>query len=303
MVSRKRGLGKGISALMGSMPYSSDTLEADKKQSEVTLPVPESEYRQVPIEFLRPGAYQPRRTMAPDALDDLAQSIKSQGVMQPLIVRAVSDGAGYEIIAGERRWRASQIAGLQQVPCVIRDVSDEAALALAIIENIQREDLSPMEQAIGLQRLKTEFDLTHQQIADAVGRSRTSITNLLRLLHLHDSVKQMLDVGDLEIGHAKCLIALDPDIQVYLAKQVIDEGMSVRATEVFVKKYLASMERAVKGSLESDHKVDPDINLLQNMLAEKMGASVKIHHRPSGKGRLVINYTTLDELEGIVSHF
>ncbi len=312
-MSRKRGLGKGISALMsggasveeiirpGRIPGSQSGAD-NNSQAPVdnASRIIDSEYKKLPIEFLQPGAYQPRRSIAPEALEDLSNSIRAQGVMQPLVVRPVGESK-YEIIAGERRWRASQLAGLEQVPCVIRQVSDEAALALAIIENIQREDLSAMEQAIGLQRLKTEFDLTHQQIADAVGRSRASITNLLRLLHLHESVKQMLDVGDLEIGHAKCLLPLEPEVQVQLAKQIIEEAMSVRTTEVFVKKFMENRDKPVSEK-EDKKTVNPDIRMLQDSLAQKVGASVKIHHASSGKGRLVIKYTSIDELEGILSH-
>ena len=314
-MSRKRGLGRGISALMGGGASVEDIIKPKVNMAQESSDAPEnaevdqstrvmdSEYRKLPIEFLQPGAYQPRRSIAPEALEDLSNSIRTQGVMQPLVVRPVGEPgeSKYEIIAGERRWRASQLAGLEQVPCVIRQVSDEAALALAIIENIQREDLSAMEQAIGLQRLKTEFDLTHQQIADAVGRSRASITNLLRLLHLHESVKQMLDVGDLEIGHAKCLLPLEPELQVQLAKQIIDEAMSVRTTEVFVKKFMENQckPEAQKAAKEA---MNPDIRVLQDSLAQRVGANVKIHHSSNGKGKLVIKYTSVDELEGILSH-
>jgi len=311
MVNRKRGLGKGISALIsGGNGNVSSVLDVERvktrlgsidsaQESEPSSQPVGADFRELPIEYLQPGVYQPRRSIAPDALEELTLSIKAQGVMQPLVVRSVGHSK-YEIIAGERRWRASQHAGLHHVPCIIRQVSDEAALALAIIENIQREDLSPLEQAVGLQRLKTEFDLTHQQIADAVGRSRASISNLLRLLNLHESVKQMLDVGDLEIGHAKCLLPLEPDTQVKLAKQIIDEGMSVRTTETFIRKFLETKDRPHIAKPELTH--NPDIALLQDSLAQKMGASVQIHHNNSGKGRLVIKYTTIDELEGILSH-
>lgn len=321
MAGRKRGLGKGISALIGGASLNEvtsssihrgsdnnviDSLENNTATVDCENVIKSSksdsqnEYRRLPVEFLQPGVYQPRRSIAPDALEELSKSIQAQGVMQPLVVRPIADGH-YEIIAGERRWRASQLAGLQDIPCVIRDVSDEAALALAIIENIQREDLSPMEQAVGLQRLKTEFDLTHQQIADAVGRSRASITNLLRLLNLHDSVKQMLDVGDLETGHAKCLLSLEPEIQVQLAKQIIEEGMSVRMAEAFVKKFSDNQNKPLPIKSLAD-KPNADINLLQEELAQKVGAAVKIHHSHNGKGRLVIKYTSVDELEGILSH-
>lgn len=305
MTARKRGLGKGISALLSgadvAQALSSDDLQVQERTtSSVSSFDAGGEYRRLPVEFLQPGAYQPRRSIAPDALEELAQSIRSQGVMQPLVVRPVGDSK-FEIIAGERRWRASQLAGLEDVPCVIRAVSDEAALALAIIENIQREDLSPLEQAVGLQRLKTEFDLTHQQIADAVGRSRASITNLLRLLNLHESVKQMLDVGDLEIGHAKCLLSLEPDLQVVLAKQIIDEDMSVRVTEAFVKRYIDAQNSPAKNS-SARQISNPDIDILQNSLAQKMGANVKIQHSTTGKGKLIIRYTSIDELEGILAH-
>jgi len=313
MVTRKRGLGKGISALIGgdmpsgvmnanpvSIALSEGSANESKDQPAPVIAAPNNEFKRIPVEMLQPGMYQPRRNIQSEALEELAQSIRSQGLMQPLVVRPLAEGK-FEIIAGERRWRASQLASLEKVPCIVREVSDEAALALSIIENIQREDLTPIEQAIGLQRLKTEFDLTHKQIAESVGRSRAAVTNLLRLLSLHESVKQMLETSELEMGHARCLLSLEPADQVMLAKQIAEKQLSVRQTENLVRRFVQLQE--LEESPENNASdTDPDILQLQSSLSGRVGAAVKIHHAASGKGRLVIKYTSVDELEGILAH-
>ena len=235
--------------------------------------------------------------MDPDALEELAQSIKQQGVMQPIVVREIADEK-YEIIAGERRWRASQIAGLDSIPVIIRDVPDEAAIAMALIENIQRENLNPVEEALAMQRLQTEFELTQSQVAEAVGKSRTTITNLLRLLSLTDNVKTMLEHGDIEMGHARALLSLNEQQQSEAARQIVGKGMSVRQTEALVRRIQALQERQAT----EPRKPDPDVKRLQEDLSEKIGAEVKIDYNAKGKGKLVIHYNSLDELDGVLSH-
>ena len=254
----------------------------------------QSELQKLPIEWLKPGKYQPRKDMSQDALDDLASSIRSQGVIQPIVVRQIGEQS-YEIIAGERRWRASQLAQLDVIPCIIKDVPDEAAVAIALIENIQREDLNAMEEAIALQRLLSEFELTHQQVADAVGKSRTSVTNLLRLNQLNDDVKLLLEHGDIEMGHARALLALDALQQSDTARIVAAKQMTVRDTENLVR-------RLLEPAPEATPKVkDPDVSSLEQRLSERFAAPVEINYNKKGKGNLVISYSSLDELEGILS--
>jgi ParB family chromosome partitioning protein len=239
--------------------------------------------------------------MRPESLEELADSIRAQGVVQPIVVRPApeaDDGARYEIIAGERRWRAAQLAGLQEIPAVIRDVPDEAAVAMALIENIQRENLNPLEEARALERLVTEFDMTHQQAAEAVGRSRTAVTNLLRLLDLSAEVKKLVEQRQLEMGHARALLALaDAGGQLSAARQVVSRGLSVRATERLVKRLLQPPRKA--GPAPSR---DPDIRRLESDLSERLGAKVTLQHGQAGKGRLVVTYNSLDELDGILAH-
>ena len=235
--------------------------------------------------------------MDPDALQELADSIKAQGVMQPIVVRQLADQQ-YEIIAGERRWRASQMAGLGEIPVVVKNVSDETAMALALIENIQREDLNPMEEAVGLARLLDEFGMTHQTVAQAVGKSRTTVTNLLRLNNLEPAVKTLLEHGDLDMGHARTLLALENAAQVDAARLVAGKGLSVRETEKLVKKLLAEP----KSPTSSEKSLDPNIRDLQDQLSQRLGAQVSIQDGGRGKGKLVIQYNTLDELDGILSH-
>jgi len=234
--------------------------------------------------------------MDPQALEELAHSIKSQGVMQPIVVRPIGNNR-FEIIAGERRWRASQQAGMDTIPAMVRDVPDEAAIAMALIENIQREDLNPVEEAIALQRLQQEFQLTQQQVADAVGKSRVSVANLLRLISLPEVIKTMLSHGDLEMGHARALLGLPDEQQVEGARHVVARGLTVRQTEALVRQWLSGKPEPVEQS-----KPDPDITRLEQRLAERLGSDVQIRHGQKGKGQLVIRYNSLDELQGVLAH-
>ena len=288
MSVKKRGLGRGLDALLTTKPVSDQQNGANLSSAQ------QSELQKLPIEWLKPGKYQPRKDMSQDALDDLASSIRSQGVIQPIVVRQIGEQS-YEIIAGERRWRASQLAQLDVIPCIIKDVPDEAAVAIALIENIQREDLNAMEEAIALQRLLSEFELTHQQVADAVGKSRTSVTNLLRLNQLNDDVKLLLEHGDIEMGHARALLALDALQQSDTARIVAAKQMTVRDTENLVR-------RLLEPAPEATPKVkDPDVSSLEQRLSERFAAPVEINYNKKGKGNLVISYSSLDELEGVLS--
>ena len=286
MAAKKRGLGeRGLGALLAG---SKVKLQTDATQ--------DGELRDLPVDLVQRGKYQPRRDMDPDALEELADSIRQQGVMQPIIVRPITEGR-YEIIAGERRWRATQIAGLDRVPSIIRDVADEAAIAMSLIENIQRENLNAMEEAIALQRLQQEFELTQQQVAEAVGKSRSTVTNLLRLIGLSSEVKIMLEHGDLEMGHGRAMLSLTPDLQLQTARQVEAKSLSVRQTEALVRRLQEENEHP-----KESKKVDPDIRRLQENLSEKIGANVDIKHSAKGKGKLIIQYSSLDELDGILDH-
>ena len=281
MVVKKRGLGRGLDALLTAA------------QPAESKPVAASELQKLAIEFLQPGKYQPRKDMSQQALEDLALSIRAQGVIQPIVVRKTQTDR-YEIIAGERRWRAAQLAQLAEVPCIVKDVPDEAAVAIALIENIQREDLNAMEEAVALERLLTEFDLTHQQVADAVGKSRTSITNLLRLNQLNDDVKLLLEHGDIEMGHARALLALEGEQQSETARQVASRQLTVRETESLVRR--VQQPPAPKTAV----KKDPDVQALENRLSDHFAAQVQIDYNRKGKGKLVIGYSSLDELEQIL---
>jgi ParB family chromosome partitioning protein len=279
MVTRKPRLGRGLDALLGSYePQASH-----------------EELKQLPIELLARGKYQPRTHMDKEALEELAASIKAQGVVQPIVVRPVNAG-NYEIIAGERRWRAAQLAGLATIPAVVRNIPDEAAIAIALIENIQRENLNPIEEAAALQRLSDEFGMTHQNVAEAVGRSRAAVTNLLRLLTLQPEVRELLERGQMDMGHARALLALDGPAQSKAARIVVDKGLSVRETEHLVNRLLEgpAKRRGARGT-------DPDIRALAQKLSERIGAKVRIQHTRRGKGRLVIEYGNLDELDGILT--
>ncbi|MDX1251642.1 MAG: ParB/RepB/Spo0J family partition protein [Gammaproteobacteria bacterium] len=287
MTTKKRGLGRGLNALLGA----SQAAMASEERSE--------ELRNLPVDLIQRGKYQPRVDMHPDSLEDLASSIRAQGVVQPIVVRPLAAPGRYEIIAGERRWRAAQLAGLQEIPAVVRDVPDQAAIAMALIENIQRENLNPIEEASALQRLIDEFALTHQQAAEAVGRSRAAVSNLLRLLELPGEVRRMLEHGDLEMGHARALLGLSGTIQGEAARQVVAKGLSVRETEQLVRRLLAGPP---SGKPAASKAVDPDIRRLQEDLAEKIGAKVDVQQGARGTGKLVIHYNSLDELDGILAH-
>ncbi len=287
MAVKKRGLGRGLDALLSSA--TANTLQEQAVQA------PASELQHLRLERVQRGKYQPRGDMDQASLEELAQSIKAQGVMQPIVVRLIAKNS-YEIIAGERRWRAAQLAGLEVIPALVRDVTDEAAIAMALIENIQREDLNPIEEAMALQRLQKEFELTQQEVANAVGKSRASVANLLRLINLPDEVKTLLAHGDLEMGHARALLGLPAEQQVEAARQVVARGFTVRQTEALVRNMLADTPAKEKPA------VDPDVQRLEQKLAERLGTQVKIKQGPKGKGQLVISYGTLEELQGVLAH-
>ncbi len=288
MAVKKRGLGRGLDALLGGTSVTSLEEQALKADSR--------EFQYLPLDLIQRGKYQPRRDMDPAALEELAQSIKAQGVMQPIVVRPIANGR-FEIIAGERRWRASQQAGLETIPAMVREVPDQAAIAMALIENIQREDLNPIEEAVALQRLQQEFQLTQQQVAEAVGKSRVTITNLLRLIALPEEIKTLLSHGDLEMGHARALLGLPAAQQVEGARHVVARGLTVRQTEALVRQWLNTKEQP-----PVEAKIDPDISRLEQRLAEKLGAAVQIKHGQKGRGQLVIKYSSLDELQGVLAH-
>ena len=288
MAVKKRGLGRGLDALLGSA-----TANTLPKQD--ATPVAASELQHLSLECIQRGKYQPRGDMDQTGLEELAQSIKAQGVMQPIVVRLIAKNQ-YEIIAGERRWRASKLAGLATIPALVRDVTDEAAIAMALIENIQREDLNPVEEAIALQRLQKEFELTQQEVADAVGKSRATIANLLRLIGLPEEVKTLLAHGDLEMGHARALLGLPAEQQVEAARHVVAKGFTVRQTEALVRNMQADKP------VEEKPVADPDVKRLEQKLAERLGTQVKIKHGQKGKGQLVISYGTLEELQGVLAH-
>ncbi|KAA0018694.1 ParB/RepB/Spo0J family partition protein [Salinicola corii] len=302
MTTRKRPLGRGLDALIGSSARRRDSLspEAGSEKPSPAQAPPEFDAAQerlerLPLRQLTRGKYQPRRDIQPEALEELADSIRAQGVMQPIVVRQIG-AERYEIIAGERRWRASQLAELETIPAVIREVSDEVALALALIENIQRENLNPVEESMALKRLLDEFELTQQQVADAVGRSRAQVANLLRLLALDPQVLTLLERGDLDMGHARALLSLPAAKQRHAAHEVVARELTVRQTEALVK-------QIASGQTKADAKKPPaDVGRLENRLADLLGAPVKIHHNSSGKGRVTIRYTSLDELDGILGH-
>ncbi|MFO7551236.1 MAG: ParB/RepB/Spo0J family partition protein [Haliea sp.] len=291
MSARKKGLGRGLDALLGAATASQAPGAVPEGSAEQQI------LKEIPVDLIQRGKYQPRRDIDPESLQELAESIRAQGIMQPIVVRPISDRK-YEIIAGERRWRAAQLAGLDQVPAVIRDVSDESAIAMALIENIQREDLNPIEEAVSLQRLQQEFDLTQQEVADAVGKSRSTIANLLRLMSLQDDVRLLLERGDLEMGHARALLALDGMQQSQAARTVVGKGMSVRQTEALVR----NLQERQEASAPAPAQLDPNIRQLQDDLSQKLGARVQIQHTAKGKGKLVLSYNSLDELDGILGH-
>lgn len=278
-MAKLKGLGRGLDALLGG----------DEPVANVTGTQSDTQ-RELSVDRLQPGKYQPRTRMDQDTLKELAESIKTQGVIQPILVRSVADGK-FEIIAGERRWRAARMAGLQAVPVVIRDIPDHQALAVALIENIQREDLNPLEQAIGIQRLTNEFGLTHQSAAEALGRSRTAVTNLLRLLELAPPVRDLLAYGKLDMGHARALLALPVLRQVELAREIVAKGLSVREVEKRVGELVSRPKPRIPRA------VDRDVARLQEELAQKLGAQVQIKQKGKGRGLLIVEYGSLDQLD------
>jgi len=288
MGAKKRGLGRGLDALLST---TTDFEEGVVAQATADG----SGYRMMPVDQIQRGKYQPRRDLEPQALEELANSIRAQGVMQPIVIRPVSDNL-YEIIAGERRWRASQMAGLDEVPAVIRDVPDEQAIAMALIENIQRENLNSMEEAIALDRLKTEFELTQQEVADAVGKSRSAITNLLRLMNLTDEVKRMLEYGDLEMGHARALLGMEGEEQVVAAKEVVGKTLSVRQTEDLVRKLQLKKNEPEKVA----KKPDPLLKDLSDNLSQRLNSKVSISENATGKGKITIAYENREKFEAIL---
>jgi ParB family chromosome partitioning protein len=287
---KKRGLGRGLEALLGPKAAATAPPEAQ----------PGEHLRQIPIKQLQPGKYQPRMSMDPAKLSELAESIKAQGVIQPIVVRELSPGK-FEIVAGERRWRASQEAGLAAVPVVVRDLDDRTVIAMALIENIQREDLNPLEEAQSLQRLIGEFSLTHAEAAEAVGRSRAAVSNLLRLLELPPAIRALLEARRLEMGHARALLTLSPDLASKLASEAAEQGWSVREVEHRAQQFAAG-KVPVSSKKAKPGKATPqaDIASLETELSESLGTKVSIAHGRGGKGKLVIHYTDLDTLEGVL---
>ena len=281
MVTNKRGLGRGLDALLADVQHENENLD--------------NSLQYFPLDMLQSGKYQPRVDMSQQSLDELADSIRAQGLVQPIVVRPVDNGH-YEIIAGERRWRASKIAGLEMVPVLIRDVSDRSAIAMSLIENIQRENLNPMEEANALYRLLEEFSLTHQETAEAVGRSRAAVTNLLRLRNLNDDVKRMVENGDLEMGHARALLALEGETQSDAARTIVEKGLSVRETEQLVR-------RALQPAKEKEDQTEllEQVAQLERLIYDKIGSNASIRHTASGKGKLLISYTSVNELEAIIN--
>lgn len=293
MAGKKRGLGRGLDELLGisSAPASAVPSENESQTSS-------GDMRHLPVDRIQRGRFQPRQDFAAEALQELADSILAQGVVQPVVVRPLTGEQGkYELIAGERRWRATQLAGLHEIPAIIRDVPDQAAMAMGLIENIQREELNPIEEAAALHRLIEEFGLTHQETAESVGRSRAAVSNLLRLLSLESKVKSLLEERSLEMGHARALLPLLGSVQVEAAERVAKKGLSVRETEQLVRR----MQQPDVAKSETK-EMDPDIRRFQQTLSEKLGANVQIQHGAKGKGKMIIQYNNLDELDGILEH-
>ncbi|MGH8313944.1 MAG: ParB/RepB/Spo0J family partition protein [Steroidobacterales bacterium] len=298
MSLKRSGLGRGLEALLGPQ------VQTKEAPPDGPWPAPSGDQlAKIPLDLLGRGRFQPRVDMRPESLQELADSIRSQGVVQPIVVRPIgTPGPGesqrYEIIAGERRWRAAQMAGIADIPAVVRHVADEAAVAMALIENIQRENLNALEEAGALQRLIGEFAFTQQEAADAVGRSRVAVANLLRLLELADEVKTLLESRAIEMGHARALLGLTQRRQqIEVAKMVAGKGLSVRETEALVRRMLNPQRRD-----EGGESRDPDVRRLENQLSDKLGARVAIQHSASGKGKLIVSYNSLDELDGILEH-
>ena len=309
-MTRKKRLGRGLDALLSKpqpeiVQVPSPAFgrpESDRGSAEVGT---SDRLVSIPVDLLQRGQYQPRVDMRQESLEDLANSIRSQGVVQPIVARPLQGAGGgtqrYEIVAGERRWRAAQMAGLQEIPAVIRDVPDDQAIAMALIENIQRENLNPLEEARALDRLIREFELTHQEAAEAIGRSRAAVSNLLRLMDLSDKVRPMLEARELEMGHARALLAIEDKAQQYdAARQVVRNGMSVRDTERLVRRMLGTETK--KRANGSKSAANADVRRLEVEITEKLGARTRIDHTGKGSGRIVIAYNSLDELDGILKH-
>ncbi len=301
MSVKKPALGRGLGALLGESTARQVTAAAAAGPERVAG----DELVKLPLDLLQRGKYQPRTDMRPESLTELAESIKAQGIVQPIVVRPVGAAPGptesqrYEIIAGERRWRAAQLAGLTEIPAIVRRVPDEAAVAMALIENIQRENLNPLEEARALERLVTEFDLTHQEAAEAVGRSRAAVSNLLRLLELTDEVKSLLAERALEMGHGRALLGLaNRRQQSEIAAFVAKKGLSVRETEALVRR----LSQPPRGEREAEPGSDADVRRLETELGEKLGAKVAFRQGANGRGQLIISYSSLEELEGILAH-
>lgn len=286
-IMKKKRLGRGLGSLIGNLDEVTTAEVEDKTNALVELD----------IDRIQRGKYQPRQVFEQESLQELADSIRSQGIVQPIVVRP--EGKHFELVAGERRWRAAQLVGLQKIPAVIRELDSKSAAAVGLIENIQREDLNPLEEAQAFLRLIEEFDLTHQQVADAIGRSRATVSNLLRLLDLAEPVKQQVNQGLLDMGHARALLALIRHDQIEIAKLVVNRGLSVRETELLVKKTLAAETRP--GT--KPKAFDPDTRRLENRISEKLGAGVKIKPGKKGSGQLVISFHSAAELDGILEHF
>ena len=299
MTPKKRGLGKGLEALLGTssavrQKQILDDMQADEAHSRSEEQ--QGELRKLPLSWLKPGKYQPRKDMSQEALEELASSIRAQGVIQPIVVRQL-DAQSFEIIAGERRWRACQLVRLETVPCLVKNVADNAAVAIALIENIQREDLNAIEEAAALQRLMQEFELTHQEVAEAVGKSRSTVSNLLRLNLLNEDVKRLVEHGDLEMGHARALLALNGAVQTELARQVAQKGMTVRDTEKMVQRLLAPREeRPVQAP-------QPDLLRWEKDVSQCLGIAAKFVSAGKEKGKLVLSFQNQDELQKILQHF
>jgi ParB family chromosome partitioning protein len=296
---KKRGLGKGLEALLGSgVHHLKDDITQAVVATETDQLPSAGEFQHLAIDVIQRGRYQPRTNFNLDALQELADSIKAQGVVQPIIVRPLSATPGqYELVAGERRWRAAQLADLHVIPAIVRDIPDQEAMAVALIENIQRQELNPIEEAKALIRLVDEFGLTHQEAADAVGRSRVSVSNLLRLLTLQTDVRHMLEDGQIEMGHARAILGLESAKQLQAAQEVAKKGLSVRETEQLVRSLNKPESEKPKKAEQ-----DPDTRRLQEDLSEKLGAKVIFQHGNNGKGKMLIHYNSIDELDGILDH-
>ena len=286
MAAKKNPLGRNLSSMLSksALQHAVENAEAGSSSRDAL--------KDLPLDLITPGPYQPRSIFDKDRLDELAESIRHQGVIQPVVVRSTGDNE-YQLIAGERRWRAAQLAGIESIPAIVRDVPDEIAIAMALVENIQRENLNPIEEATALKRLVLEFQMTHQQAGEAVGRSRSAVSNLLRLLELSEDVRELVDARHLEMGHARALLSLDATLQAKAAREVIGKRLSVRETEKLVRRMKNPPQR-------KPSRMDPDIRSLQDSLSEKLCAKVQLQHSAKGKGKMVISYNSADELEGIL---